>query len=130
MDPKPADRVYYRHVIEGSRGYEVVRDGKTYIRLDRAAEEILRVLNADWIIDHEVRPMTRAQAAQVALAADKQLCVTLGIFPDAKRSWLEMKEERRLDFMHNGPRGRDQIPGLRKALFDAVMGKLLPYTNG
>jgi len=115
-------RIWYRSRTTGDRGY-LYRDGdKTRIRLDRPNDEVTRpFVPSDWIEEEEIRSFTPMQLAQVAYAADRQLCSFLGLHAEAKKEWLSLQEEPRIEFMKNGPKS----PEIRQALYSAIMSVLL-----
>lgn len=123
------DRLWYRSVVDGQRGYEVERGGKKCIRLDRPGQEILRPLNGDWTVDKEDRPFSTAQVGQCTLEVDKAVCHILGLHLESKREWLGMIDSARINWMTNGPVDtKGPIPGLRQRIFRAIMRELEPYT--
>lgn len=120
-DPPDHERTYYRHKQTGDLGYLVVREGQDKIRLDRPNEEVIRRFQGDdWIPELEHRPMTRAQAAQVAYEADRKLCGFLGLFDRSRKEWQLLHEDQRIHWVDNGPAG----PPIRGDVFRAVMGAL------
>lgn len=119
-----SERIYFRHVREGQRGYKVTRDGREYIRLDRPAEEILLPFReSEWLLDRETRPLNKWLVARVAFEADKVLCEGLGEHPESRREWASVVEDKRIAWMAHGP-----PPGPRKELFDAIMKVTRKYT--
>lgn len=111
------ERVYYRDVRTGDRGYMIEADGKKCIRLDRPMHVVDRAYREqDWAPDRETRPLTEAQCAQVAFAADVTLCKFLGYQAQSKREWLLLPEKDRLSWVEQGPPS-----GIRRELWSAVM---------
>lgn len=114
------EREYYRDVRTGDRGYVVIEDGNKCIKLDRPMHSVVRAYREqDWTPDKETRPMTEAQCAQVAFAADVLLCKFLGHQALGKREWLLMKDSERIEWVKNGP-----ASGVRKRLWDSTMALL------
>jgi hypothetical protein len=119
------DPVWYRNTTSGERGSLLERDGKTYMRLNRKDEEILSIYRpSEWIPERENRPMTRFQVAQVTLEADKKLCTFLGKPALAKRSWLNMTDEARIEWADKGPPGE-----IRGAMWKAMTEALKPWAT-
>lgn len=117
-------RVWYRSRTTGDRGY-VYQDGeKTRIRLDRPNDDVSRpFIMGEWIEEQEIRNFAPMQLAQVAFVADRQLCTFLGLHSEAKLDWLSRREEVRIKFMKEGPKGSE----IRERLFGAIMGVLREY---
>ena len=123
-DPAPDDRIYYRHVREGQRGFMVERDGKQLIKLDRPNEEILRPFREhEWMLDREARPLNKHQIGKVSFEADKALCEALGEYDGSKRDWLSLTDEKRIRWIERGP-----PPGPRKELYNAICKVTRKYT--
>lgn len=115
-----AERVYYRDVRTGDRGYMIEEDGKKCIKLDRPMHSVVRVYREqDWAADRETRPLTEAQCAQVAFAADVLLCKFLGYQALAKREWLLLKDTERIQWVQEGP-----PVGIRQTLWRETMNLL------
>lgn len=124
-DPGPDERTFYRSSSDGQRGYMVRRGGKDVIRLDRPMEEILRPFNeSQWTPDEERRPMSIAQVAQVAWAADRKVCLYTGKPELARTDWLDMREAQRIAWIKEGPPG-----DIRQLLFKTIMATLQPFTR-
>jgi hypothetical protein len=124
-DPKPDERILYRDTQTGDLGYLVRRGGKDRVRLDRPNEEIIRPLDDHWAEENEYRPFNLFQVAAIAFESDKLLARMMGNHPEAKREWMSMREEKRIDFMQNGPSGN----ALRSELWTAIMGVLKPHAR-
>lgn len=117
-DPDPHDRQWFRQARDGQLGWMVRRNGQDYIRLDRPQQEILRPYRkSEWIAEEEIRPMTRAQLAQVAFEADRALCRFLGDHGQAKAEWLSLRDEARRTWIEEGPSSRLE----RRKLYQAIM---------
>lgn len=120
VDPAPSERIYYRRCDTGDRGYLVWRDGKQCIRYDQpGVDRTLPFRVTDWTPETENLEYTTLQLAQVAFAADTELCKQLGYYGLAKKTWIGLKDEERIEFMTNGPRGEH-----RRKLFLAIMETL------
>lgn len=116
-DPKPKDRVYYRHLETGDRGYLVERDGAPAIRWDRAADDYTHQLDR-WKKEVDVTPLfSQHQLAMIAFAADKEVCRALGQVDIANRKWIDLSEKQRRDWMADGPKAK---LGPRRDVFEAI----------
>lgn len=117
-DPTPDKRVYYRHRDTGQLAYLVERGGGTRIKLDRGGPEIVRAFHPqEWNPERELRPLTRAQVAQVAFEADRRTCFFLGLHEDARREWHDLRDEERIRYVDQGP----SSPELRRKVYAHVM---------
>lgn len=116
-DPPEHERQYFRSAQTGDRGWLVRRDGKDYMKLDRKAEVIERLYReGEWIEEApEMADFTAIQIAMVTFEADKALCKQLGDTKKARREWLNLLDEQRIQWMNDGP----QEPR-RKRLYQAV----------
>lgn len=124
-DPGPHERTFYRHHATGDRGWLVRREGKDMIRMDRVHEELRPYRESDWKRDTEARPFTVWQTAQVAFAADRQLCVFLGKHEIARKGWLDLSDAKRREWVEKGPGGDD----IRTRLYDIILSVLRPLTG-
>jgi hypothetical protein len=107
-EPLPHNREKYRDKDSGDLGYLVRRDGKTWIKLDRVGQEILRPFrDGKWTAEVEHRPLTRYHAGCVTFEADKALCRALGVADLGRRDWLSLTDDKRNDWIENGPGPRD-----------------------
>lgn len=122
-----AERTYYRHVVTGDRGYAVVENGETRLRLDRVGESLTRRLDGNWERETERRPLLRHQLWRVAFESDKSLCGALGLPQLGSRDWLNLKDHERIDWGQNGP-PRTAHP-LRIKLFRKIMEALKPESE-
>jgi hypothetical protein len=112
-DPDPDERFWYRHVTTGDVGYLVRRGGKSMIRFDRVNEEILRPFNKnEWVEDRDFRPMTQSQVSQVCFEADKMFCRALGLADAGRREWLNLSDDKRIEWMNRGPSHDQRRHGL------------------
>jgi len=104
-DPKPSERVWFRHRQNGQLGYLIERDGKTKIRLDRASDPYaIRPYNPDeWLpmVTHTRVP--RQAVAAIQWAADRALLRALGAHREAGRDWHGLTDAQRVEFMDKGP---------------------------
>lgn len=123
-DPHPHQRVWYRSAVTGDRGWMVIRDGVDSIKLDRPNQEIVRpYYSSEWAAEKEHRPMTIAQVAQVAFAADRQLCTALQLYGQGKTQWIDLPEEKKIRWYNEGPKNPVRAKlylAVRKALEDQV----------
>lgn len=122
-DPEPAERTYFRHQQSGERGWMVRRNGVEMVRRDLPNMEICKRLDHNWVIDRETRPLSHVQVCQVALAADRQLCVALGLHAEGKRQWIDMTDAQRIKLMHQGPGGHQARGRLWAAVLEALRGE-------
>jgi hypothetical protein len=88
------------------------------IRMDRGESvEELRVPNdRDWIPKDDVRPITRAELARIAFAADHQYCIAMGLHDLAKKDWLSLSDQNRRIWIEKGPKE----PPTRRLLYLAI----------
>lgn len=115
-DPVGDERVWYRHVREGNRGFMVERNGRQCIKLDRPNEEIvLPYREHEWQLDRESRPLNKHQAGRVAYEADLAARIALGDHAPRK-DWLSLTDEQRIVWMAKGPPA-----GPRAELFRLIM---------
>lgn len=116
-DPKLSERVYYRHLETGDRGYLVERDGKPAIRWDRIAGDTTHDLTR-WKKEDDALPLFSAHhVAMIAFAADKECCRALGQVDLAQRQWLDLSEKQRRDWITDGPKVR---LGPRRELYESI----------
>lgn len=116
---------YVRSTQTGDLGWLVQRDGQTFVQLDRAHEELIPYREGSWKPDRSVHPFTLWQVAQIAHAADRQLCLYIGLPADSKKSWYDLKEAERSKWMSAGPEG----PELRKELYKSIRSLFDPLTG-
>lgn len=134
-DPRPEDRIWYRHHREGTRGYLVTREGKRCIKLDRPqqssefSEVVQPFIEGNWIPERENRPCTRAGIARVAFEADKALCIAIGEHVLGRREWLNLKDEQRIDWMAGHKKPPAELKGSRRELYIDVMKRLEPIAT-
>jgi len=120
-EPSPSERVYYRRARDGQLGWFMRQDGHDCIRLDRNSQRIVVPYRpSEWIEDKDHRPLTRVHVAQIALTADNHLCRSLGLHDLAKREWLSMSPDQRLEWMDKGPRARKERQDLWRAIMTAM----------
>lgn len=107
QDPVESEKIWYRHRMDGQRGFLVERDGKHFIKLDRPNEEILKPWSEStkrqWIPDVEARGLQPAQIGRIAFEADKQLCLEMGDHDRARREWPSLPDRVRQAFIERGP---------------------------
>lgn len=120
-DPKESERVYYRHLETGDRGYLVEREGKPAIKWDRPMSTDYTHELARWKKEDDAVPLFSAhQIAMVAFVADKEVCRALGMLDVAQRNWLDLSEKQRRDWMKDGPCQRAKL-GPRREVYEAVV---------
>lgn len=119
---KKSKRVYYRHTQTGDLGY-LAEDGE-HIILDRPLERIERPKDGNWELDKERRPLTKYQLAQIAFAADAQLCAALGQKNVNPGQWANLREQDRIKWIEHGPR-----KGIRRTLYAFVLEALKPLSE-
>mgnify|MGYP001581066698 CR=1 FL=1 len=120
-DPGDNKRTYYRSAIDGQLGWLVRRGGRQMIRLDRGATEILRQFNeGQWVPDKEHRPINRAQVARICFAADRELCIALGMHAEGKREWIDLSQDEKRTWMQEGP----ESPRVREVMFKRIADAL------
>lgn len=125
-DPPKGERKYYRSSVSGDLAYLVRRDGKDHIKLDRPMEDICRPFRPDqWIEEKSHAPLARAHIVQVAFEADKRLCPFLGLHLEARKDWLSLRDEERIQWLSDGPKTKDPI---RRGMWKHLMEALEPYT--
>lgn len=126
-DPPEAGRTYYRHAGTKDLGWMVRRGGRQMIRLDRGPHvEVLRPFTeSEWVPDKEHRPLNRIQVAKVCFAADKELCMALGLHKEGKREWIDLSQEDRKHWMHDGP----ATPKVREVVFERIRDALEHLTT-
>lgn len=115
-------RQMYRSVWDGELGEKVVKEGKEYIRLNRPAQELLRPYNPnDWKIEADEYPLTPNQVGAICWAADKALCKALGLHAEARKEFINLRDEDRLAWSEHGPSSKqvEEHPA-RGALFDTI----------
>lgn len=127
-DPKPADREWWRHSQTGDRGYRVRRNGKDMVRLDRP-EELLQTLveNGQWVRDEYGSLFVPEQIARVAFAADRAMCVLVGLHAESRTVWQDLPDKVRHSFVAHGP-PKSAHPA-RRRLYDAIVEALQPDTR-
>jgi hypothetical protein len=121
--PDPAARTYFRHQTTGELGYLFVEEGKTYVRLDRPSQKILREFDkrnpGPWLKEVEYRPFARGQVVRVLYAADRELRFLL--HEPLPKEFASLRDAERIAFTEVGP-----TEGLRKEVYDALKAKLWP----
>lgn len=132
-DPAPEEREYYTHRQTGDFGWLVRRDGEMVIKLDRPGlDELRHFKKADqdeaslWTKKIDVRPLQPAHLAQIAFAADRQLCMCLGLFDQVKLEWIDLSPEKKRAWIEKGPKTNEN----RRKLYEAIMGAVGHLANG
>jgi hypothetical protein len=96
------------------------------IRLDRPLQEIVKPFRKNaWELEKQARPMSRFQATQVAFEADKRLCLILGLHDKARRDWIDLSDDQRIDWERHGP----TKPLSRMTLYKAIKKAMAPLTK-
>lgn len=126
-DPTAAGREYYRSRSTGDRGYIVRRDGREMVRLDRPMQEILFPKTGEWALDEEATLLVPMQAVQIAFAADRQVCLAVGLHGDARVTWQDMSDEKRVAFAKKGP--EDGEHPIRGAVYEALKAAMRPFVR-
>lgn len=126
-DPPEHERVYYRHQSSGQLAYQVTRLGrKDMLKYDRVNEEIIVAYRpAEWAIEREWRPLTKASVARIAFEADKALCFGLGLHDKAKKEWLSLDDREKQLWMESGP----TKPPIRADQYKLIIKNLKPITG-
>ena len=119
-EPTSDEKTWVRHRLTGDLGWLVKENGVTKVHLDRLIVNLKDYRPSEWKIDHQKRPMTRYQLAQVAFEADKMLCRSLGIQQSTQR-WETMSWEDRGRWRDQGPAARGGKPSPRQTLWSAIM---------
>lgn len=117
-DPPQTERQYYRSSDTGDLGWLVRRDGKDRIRLDRPMQEIVKPFDeGKWVEEREWKPFSRTQVQKLLFELDKQMCFLLSLYKEAKKDWLSLKDEERIEWMKNGPGPGNLRAEVYKAVF-------------
>lgn len=123
-DPKSDDaKSWYRHATTGERGFLVRRDGKSYVKLDRPNQEILRRLDESQIEEDATRPLMPIHVAKVCFDADKALCMALGLMDKARADWDKLTDLQRQAWITVGPKK----PAQRASLYATLKEHLGRY---
>lgn len=123
MSERPSDRVLLRNVITGRRGWIVTMDGKDRVRVDAPGTPRYEHYDShEWVSDHEPRGMSKAQMAQIAIAADAKLCSYSGDYGLRPKQWIDMLDEDRIRWMERGP-----AEPIRADLYRAIMAVLMEH---
>lgn len=110
----PKVRQWYRHKVNGERGYLVNDGGRSAIRVDRPDDETLRPFDpVSWMPDTELQPFTDVTIAMVAHYADRGLCRALGLYKEARQDWDLMRTEDKASWIRKSNR---LAPKLREEL--------------
>ena len=121
-EPEPEDREWFRNRQTGELGYKVIRDGINKIRKDRPMEDLCTPFSdTQWKPEEERRPLTEHQLARIAFAADKEMCVFLGLHERSRQEWLSMSESAKFGWVKEGPAGEDGSTPERVMLFESIL---------
>ena len=119
-------KVFYRDIKTGDLGHIHKEGGKTYIWLDRPQEKILSPFRkTQWQLDKKHMPLSPYQVVQVCFAADRALCLILGLHEKAGRDWPALSEEQRIGWVETGP----AAPTERVMLYRAIRKSLAHLTK-
>ena len=120
------ERVYYRHIQTGDRGYLVKVDGEQHIRYDRPFDPTtMKFREAEWELDKHPEPFSIGQAITVVFEADRALCNILGLYGEGRRSWQSMNERDRVKFILEGP----TKPPIRVTVYKTLRKIMEPLTR-
>jgi hypothetical protein len=116
---------WYRHDRTGQRGYLVETADGPRIRIDNPAVEITRPLGDGWEEEADLPPINERQIRMVAFEADRALCRVMGLHREAKREWIDLKDEERIKWNSEGPPKRsDTCSLLRRRLYECTVEEL------
>jgi len=125
VDPPVEERKYHRHTTTGDRGYEVWRDGRRMIKLDRANDDIVRAYSQhEWVPDRETRPLTIAAKGQIQFECDLSFRYSTGLRHAKPLVWNDLTDKGKRMWWEKGP-GK----GPRAALWKAIDSVLAPLTQ-
>ena len=118
-DPEPNERTYYRSQGSADRGWLVRRDGIDCIRLDRPMQDISRPYKAhEWLPEKEQHPLAPIAKAKIAFALDHELCQAIGLIKNSRKGWLDLTDDKKVEFMERGPAAG---PDIRLKMYALVM---------
>lgn len=121
-EPEPEDREWYRSRQTGELGYKVVRDGITKIRKDRPMEDLCTPYSEhNWKPEEERRPLTSHQLANIAFAADKEMCRFLGLHERSRKEWMSLREQEKHEWVEKGPAAEKESTPERVVLYESIM---------
>jgi len=110
---------WYKRKSDGQLGYMVDQHGREAIRLDRPAQVIVEpYTDSKWEPVSAERPVTKAQVARIAFAADRALCLMLALHGEARKEWVGLSDKDRIEWVANGP---PADPPLRRAMYQAIL---------
>jgi hypothetical protein len=125
QDPPEAERTWMRHVQTNELGYLVKRSGAEYVKYNRESEDIaVPYKPGEWVPDVDRRPLTGAQVAQIAHAADRELCKSLGMHKEAKLEWQSIRDTQRAAMIEGKPPGK---PAIRAKVWTAIWDELKDF---
>jgi hypothetical protein len=116
-------KTYYRNNQTGQRAYVVMHNGQQMLMLDLPHGVLQRLDTSAWTLALESRPLTPADVARVAFAADRQLCRLLAIYQHVK-DFKDLTGQQVVAFATLGP-GKTAHPAriaLWRAITDAMRG--------
>lgn len=97
------DLVYYRSSLSGQRGYLIETAEGPKIQHDTPRERTIVKFTSEWQPEIQRPPMNRVQACRVAYAADRELSRWFGDPVDSRKDWMNIDDDKRIDFCKNGP---------------------------
>lgn len=122
-DPEPGRRVYVRSMKTGDLGWIVRREGRDRVRLDRPNQLILMEMNADWVFQHDHRPVSHAQIVGIAYEADRALLRLLGDHVKSRKNWMDLTERQRVAWIEQGPSN----PPIRAILYRTIVDSMTEH---
>lgn len=121
------EKTWVRHHRTGDLGWLVKKDGRTYVRMDRAFTNLRDYRRGEWDIEQHKRPLTRYQLASIALEADQLLCKSIGLVIRTK-PWLMMSPAERQAWRDKGPTPKEP-ESIRQCLWDSIMGGMKRFVE-
>lgn len=126
-----ARKKWYRHRQSGQRGYLVETPEGPKIRVDNEAMEIIRPISEGWDEEAELPPINDRQIRIVAFEADRALCQMLGMYGEARKEWIDLRDEERLKWIAKGPPERSDIGSIfRRRLWECITEELEACSKG
>lgn len=122
-DPEPGKRIYVRSMESGDLGWIVRRRGVDCVRLDRPNQEIVRVFDSNWVVQHDHRPISHAQIVMLAYEADRALLRLLGDHVKSKKNWGDLTEKQRVAWIDVGPSN----PPIRAILYRTIVDSMTEH---
>lgn len=120
-EPEPGETMY-RHVESGELGFHKEGSDRIRVVFDDGRQLYRTYMPQQWVDqdDKRMRPVNKAQVAQVCFAADRELCKVIGLGEIARApGWDLMRDTDRARWIDKGPRGTD-IRRFRRKLYLAM----------